>query len=249
MSRQHLSIALLVALLLMPLTGCAARYATPGGAADLSSITSMEIRRHFAVSPASPFPARLAVMRVQAPGYRSHNVESYGQGRYSVVTVRTQETEDSFRQLGEMGLVSGVATMNRLVIPPQLNDDQDLRSAAAAVRADMLLIYSLDTSFRVNDFDIGPLGVITLGFTPNQTAKVTTTASAMILDVRTGYIYGLAEASASRSQLANTWSSGDAVEDCRLRTEKESLDKLLPEVKKLWNDILREHASAHVSAG
>lgn len=248
MSSQHLSHALLAALLLMLLTGCASTYVTPGGSVDLSSITNMEIRRHFAVAPASPFPARLAVMRVQAPGYRSHGQTSYGQGRYSVVTVRTQETDDSVRQLSEMGMVSGVASMNRLVIPPVLNDDQDLRSAAAAVRADMLLVYSMDTSFRVNDFDIGPLGVITLGFTPNQTAKVTTTASAMILDVRTGYIYGLAEASASTSQIANTWSSEDAVEDCRLRTEQESLDKLLPEVKKLWNDILREHASTQANA-
>jgi hypothetical protein len=239
---------MLAVLLTFTLTGCATRYVTPGGPVDLASISNPEIRRQFEVKPASPFPARLAVVRVQESGYRNYRNESYGQGRFSVVTVRDQETEKHFSALSEMGLVSGVATMNRLVIPARLNDDQDIRVAAAAVRADMVLLYSLDTRFRVNDHDIGPVGFITLGFTPNQTATVTTTASAMILDVRTGFIYGLAEASAKKSQAANIWSSEDAVDDCRVATERESIENLVPEVKRLWNDILTEHASQSATA-
>jgi hypothetical protein len=48
-----------------------------------------------------------------------------------------------------------------------------------------------------------PLSAISLGILPVQEAVVTTTASAVVYDVRTAFIHGLAEATARKSQMTN----------------------------------------------
>jgi len=243
MTRHFLLAVLMLFALASFNVGCRAHYVTPNQAADLDMIPSPNIRETFAMQPAAPFPARLAVIRVQAPEFRSRSRDADDDSKYSVVFTRDRETDASVRQLSEMDMVAGVASINRLVTPAVLRRDADLRQAAAAVHADLLLLYTFDTRSRINDHEVGPLGLITLGFLPNQTAEVTTTASAVIMDVRTGFVYGLAEASAERSQLTNYWSSHDAVEDCRVKTESESLEKLVPEVQAVWAGILREHTN------
>ena len=50
-----------------------------------------------------------------------------------------------------------------------------------------------------------PLMSITLGFLPNKDASVRIKVSSILYDVRTGCIYGLAEASDSTSVMVNTW--------------------------------------------
>ena len=75
-------------------------------------------------------------------------------------------------------LVAGVAFLNRLLLSERLESTKDLRQAAATLKTDMLLIYSIDTSFNVENTDVGPLGIITLGFLPTKNARVTATASA-----------------------------------------------------------------------
>ena len=45
--------------------------------------------------------------------------------------------------------------MNRLLLSPKLESTRELRQAAATLRADLLLAYSLDTGFSVENTDIG----------------------------------------------------------------------------------------------
>jgi hypothetical protein len=44
-------------------------------------------------------------------------------------------------------MLRGLAPLNRLVLPQQLQSDRELRVGAAKLHADMLLIYTLDTTF------------------------------------------------------------------------------------------------------
>jgi hypothetical protein len=233
------------AALLALLTGCAS-YTTPGAGVRIENLsqTDSDIAERFQITPAAPFPARVAVARVQAPGYFSRGASCYGTGRYCVVTTRDIESEASYEKLAKLPLTSGFALMSRILLPEQLKSTKDLRQAAAALKADMLLIYSMDTGFNIENTDIGPLALISLGFLPNKKARVTATASAAIFDVRTGFVYGVAESSSIEEQRATFWSSSEAVDDARKRAETVSFQKLTDEISKLWDDILRTHALA-----
>jgi hypothetical protein len=173
------------------------------------------------------------VARVQGSGYCSYGATSYGTGRYSVVTTLDAEKPEDLDRLRKLALVRDVVTMNRLVLPVELHTDADLRNAAGALHADMLLVYTFDTTFRTEDF-ASPLTVVTLGLFPGKTAKVTTTASAVLLDTRTGYIFATATGHSKQSQLANAWTSEAAADDARLRAEREALDEMLTSFEQTW---------------
>lgn len=233
------------ACLLALMAGCAT-YTTPGAGINIENLshTEPEIADRFKVKPASPFPARIAAARVQASGYYSRGGGCYGSGRYCVVTTREIETEASYEKLSKLPLTSGFALMSRMLLPEQLKSTKDLRQAAATLKADVLLIYSMDTGFNIENTDVGPLAMISLGFLPTKKARVTATASAAIFDVRTGFVYGVAESSSTEEQRATFWSSSEAVDNARKRAETASFQKLTDEIAKLWDDILRTHAVA-----
>lgn len=90
------------------------------------------------------------------------------------------------------------------------------------------------------------MNVVALGFLPNKEVEVTTTASAAIFDVRTEFLYGLAEASARDSEYASVWGSGDAVDDLRLATEREAFKALVPEIEKTWVRIVAQHGGREI---
>jgi hypothetical protein len=233
----------LAALAVTLVAGCA-KYTTPGAGVAIPNLaqTDADITALLNVEPAAPFPARLAVARVQASGYASPSNRCYGAGRYCVVTTRDIEPEESFEKLARLPQIAGLALVNRLLLPERLESTKDLRLAAATLKADMLLIYSLDTGFNVESTDIGPLAVISLGYLPNKKAKVTSTASAAIFDVRTGFLYGVAEATATEHQRATIWSSASAIDRARQRAEAEAFGQLVGEIGRLWNGVVDTHA-------
>lgn len=230
------------------LTGCTTRYVTPARSVSMSSLldADADVAERLAREPAAEFPVRIATARIQESGYRSHRARGYGEGRYSVVTVRDVETDADFDWLEALPLVAKVARLNRLVIPATLQSDRELRLAAASLKADMVLVYSFDTTFRVDGKDVGPLGVITLGVLPLKEAIVTSTASAALFDVRTGYVYALAEFSAREKQSATAWGSSDAVDDARVRAERDAFVGLLNEVGRSWVAVIAEYAPRRV---
>lgn len=98
---------------LMLLGGCAS-YTTPGGSVAIGSLAESDISALMSTQPAAMFPAHIAVARIQAPGYVSYRLSSFGTGRYSVVTTREVETEADFAQLAKMPQVAGIAPLNRI---------------------------------------------------------------------------------------------------------------------------------------
>src|SRR5690606_15759032 len=151
------------------LTGCSASYTVParGVAPATLSKTDWKVVK---AEPTARFPARVAVVRVQASGYQTLSTTGYGTGQLRVATTREAESDKDLERLGNLPQLAGLAVLNRLVIPPHLSTDLELRHAAGRLDADLLLLYSFDTNFRVDDHEIGPLGVITLGTLPNQEA-------------------------------------------------------------------------------
>ncbi len=242
--------------------GCAS-YATPGGAADLgvmgvrpqlaadrASQTDITMQEKFDRRPLAKFPTAIAVARVQAPGYRSRTASSYGGhgGAYSVVTTRDVEKPEHLEKFAKLEQIAGIGPINRLLLPASgLRSDQELREAAASMQADILLIYTLDTNFYVRDM-AKPLSIVSLGLSPNQQARVTTTASAVLMDTRNGYIYGVAEATDSYNRLASAWTNDDAVDAARIKTEAAAFEKLVAELEKTWTGVVARYAKPDSTA-
>lgn len=236
---------ILAAACLAFLGACASHYTTPAAGVSLASISEKDedIAEAYKREPAMTFPARLAVARVASSGYQSMTNAGYGSGKFSVVTVRDVESEDAVKKLSLMPRIAAVAPMARILLPTNLQSTRDLRQSAAQLKADALLVYTLDTAFRRESQQIGPLQTISLGMFDTENAIVTSTLSFAVIDVRTGFIYGTGETTASEQQRSNIWATADAADKARQRAETKAFDDGIAEVQKLWTDIVIEHAS------
>ena len=150
-------------------------------------------------------------------------------------------TDTRIEELSQWEAVRSVTPLSRLLIPAQLTSIDDLRTASAGLRSDVLIVFTLDTSFRVDGKSIGPLSLISLGLMRDRETVVNTTASAVFVDVRSGFVYGVAESTASEKQTTSAWSSANAADQGRLNTEREAFDGLLRELEKTWRSIVAEH--------
>jgi hypothetical protein len=137
--------------------------------------------------------------------------------------------------------VAGVAWLNRLLVPANLTDDRELR-AAAGLRADLLLVYTFDTRFEGESFAT-PLAIVTLGIFPTRVESVKTTASAILIDTRTGFVHATAEGNGDAGQLANLWTSKNAMDDARKRSERRAFEALVTGFEKAWPGVLVANAS------
>lgn len=230
--------------LMMGLGGCAShRYIAPSGPVEVADFTDPEIREGFEREPVATFPVSMAVVRLQESGYRHHDYMSYGHGKFSAALDSDVEGPDAYARLGALENVRGVVRLNRLLLPERMHSEKDVRVAASKVRAGMLLVYTLDTEFWVEGEDRA-LSTITLGVFSNREARVKTTASALIIDTQTGFIYGVAEASSQKSQMANAWTTKERIDASRKVTEVEAFEKLLGETEVMWGGIVKEFGQA-----
>ncbi|MEH6563940.1 MAG: hypothetical protein V7756_01240 [Halopseudomonas sp.] len=238
--RRQLSILALM-LCVAVIQGCAT-YTTPAGGVNIPALGDGDIAELMTVEPAAQFPARIAVARVQSSGYSSRTNDSQGGGRYSVVTTRDIESEADFSKLAGMEMVASVAPVGRLLLPEQLDSIKDLRLSAASLKADMLLIYSIDTAFHIEGETLGPLTVVTLGLLPSKQAFVASTTSGLLVDVRSGYVYGVAEATERDEKHTNVWDSSAEMDRARVLSEAASFQQFMNEVGNLWQATLRQYA-------
>jgi len=237
--------SLLLALVALPIflaIGCQTYYRTPGGPAPIGEMTAPTIAEKLRVQPESPMPATLALVRVQGGNYYSRSVAGVRRGGVSIVSADDLEVPEDVWSIQKWPMVRFATRLSAIIIPDAKPTDPNaamlaLREGAATLHADILALYTIDTTFRVDDFSPGALGLVTLGLAPTKNAVVNATASMVFVDVRTGFVYGTAEASARDDQIANSWTSGDAVDQCRRRVEREALTAMLAEAEKCWAGI------------
>ena len=243
------------------LCGCAS-YAVPGRGANLNLMASQDAKDSAPSpgreTPADPptaaggdvqidrraatasFPAHVVVVRIQEPGYKSMTNEGIGGGRYSVIAVRDIETDEDFERLGRLPSVAEIAPLSRLLLPSSFESDRELRQAAARVQADLLLVYTVDTTFLDTNKST-PLSVLTLGFGPTIDVRVITMVSALLLDTQTGYVYGTIEETAREQTTAAAVGTKDACDAMRLRTERQAFEAFVAEFETLWPRIVETH--------
>lgn len=225
------------------LAGCAT-YIPPGAKADLQLFAPPDIQAGFAVKPSNPFPASVAVMRVQAPTYTNYYIRqrggNYGSGRYSVILTKEADEDSQLERPSTLPQFAGVVTINRMLLPERLESDREIRGAASRLQADLVFLYTFDTSFF--DTDVAkPLTVITLGLSPTRKISVATTVSALLMDTRTGYIYSAYEVTERSQTFATSWGSSDSADEGRRANEKVAFKKLIDEFMTSWLKILERH--------
>jgi hypothetical protein len=150
------------------------------------------------------------------------------------------EKPELLDRLAKLPDVAELEPINRLELPEQLNSDQELRAAAAALHADIVLIYTFDDKFDDRDL-ASAMTVLTLGISPNKYLTVTSTVSAVLMDTRDGYIYGAAESSEKKSTLANCWGENAAADAVREQVEGGAFEKLVPQLEKTWTQVAAKY--------
>jgi len=222
-------------LLLLSLSGCAT-YQTPGAGVPLADLTASG--EAVSRQPTAAFPARIALVRVQAAGYGTTNPACYGTGRFCVMTVRNVESAQEIQRLQELPQVAGVDSVPLSRLPQSLDSLDELRPVAAALNADLLLVYTLDTRFTVDQAEYDPLAVIKPGFLPNRGARVTAKTTAVLVDAASGFVYGKVEVSSWRDQNAAVWATRATIEDERRITERSSFELFVDKFASLWRDVV-----------
>src|SRR5262249_15866147 len=172
--------------------GCGT-YVTPGAPAQRAPINRADVAEAASRKPTATFPAHLVVVRIQGHNYRSYSADGYGTGRFTAITTQELATERTWEEVAKWPALPGGAPVSRLSLPTRMDSIDDLSVAGARVQADIMMVYTIDTSFRVLGRRYGPLSTISLGIAPDRDAYITATASALLIDVRTGFVYGVAE--------------------------------------------------------
>ncbi len=221
--------------------GCVENYIPPSGRADLNKISNISMQESFAARPAASFPASIAAVRVQQSGYTSYSTRReggvYGSGRYSVITVKDVEEDKDLEGLSKLPDMGGFISISALLLPQNMQSDLELRQAAARLKADMVLLYTFDTSFHDNDTFVG-LDVLTLGIAPTRRVFVQVNASAILIDTRTGFIYTALDANEKRELTTNAWESRESADRARLDAEKAAFKSLVGEFEKNWPQVV-----------
>lgn len=256
LSKTRLGIALLATASMLLLMGCYGNYRLPAAGASLASMfefdeefirdakTDPQVRSAWNREPLAKFPTRIATVRV-APAHSFQRSGRYASNLVTPITLRDIDAPEQLARIASFEAVAQVLHLNRLVIDTGIVDEEGLRRAAGSVQADMLFVYTFDTRFHTEDGALAPLAVVSLGIFPNKTAKCVVTCSGALVDTRTGFVYALLEATHETSQLANAWTSKDAVDQSRRRAERIAFEGLIDDFKAQWPTVLISHAPPH----
>ena len=235
--------ALIIGAIAILMSGCAT-YIPPGAKADLQAFAPPDIQAGFAAKPTNPFPASIAVLRVQAPTYTNYYLQqrggSYGSGRYSVILAKEAGEDLQLERVSKLPQVAGLVTINRMLLPERLEGDKEIRGAASRLQADLVFLYTFDTSFFDTD-QAKPLSVITLGLSPTRKISAVTTCSALLMDTRTGYIYSAYEVTERAETFSTSWGSRDTADEARRNNERDAFKKLIDEFATTWPRVLERH--------
>jgi len=207
------------------LAGCGT-YETPPPRACLNALAEPSLKKAYGARPLAKFPAALAVVRLQGNG-RCAGSDSM---QLSLDTEKTKE------RLSRLPGVSGVVRLNKLVLADEIKSDVDVRTAAAKLHADLLLLYTVDTTFRTND-RMGLLTVCSLGLLPTFHYETRSTVAGVLMDTQSGYIYGAVEEEATRSGMSNGWFKAWIQDGSAARTQQDAFGKALTSFEELWKRV------------
>lgn len=215
-------------------------------AAEASAAPGGTIAAAFARTPQAQLPARIAVARLESrdanPAWFHETSKRTPTSALTLASRADPVTAAAYQRLASLPEVADLTPLNTLVAGQAVATQQSLREAAAAVHADLLYVYTFDTYSKrttvMEGLVILSLGV--LGFLPLVTIEVESTASGALIDVRSGYVYGVADATAISKSRSDSWRERDDEETARRAGESAAFEKL--------NAVFEQRWSSHVAA-
>ncbi len=241
-SLRAFAAALLAAAFIL-FSGCTT-YIPPGAKADLNALAPASVQEGFNAQPALRFPVGITAVRLQSPTYSNFHLgradNSSPLDRFSVITTREVEDPELLDRLATLPKVSGLIGLNRLLLPSHLSSEKDLRSAAARLQADLLFLYTFETTFHRHDQAMA-LTAVSLGLAPTKKIRVTTTLSALLIDTRTGYVYSAYETREQQVLRSTAFQSAENADQARRDNERAAFAKLVAEVEASWPRLLTRY--------
>ena len=178
--------------------------------------------------PSAKAPARVAVARVEVSG-----------NRFRLFDGRDYERPEHAAMVNQLPGVAGMVSLNNVSLRSNADSYEILEEEARKLGADLLAVYRFDTTQR-SENQATLISVATLGVAPTQEYRVVSNVSLIVRDARTGYVYGVSEAQASRTGLATGWGDQNAMRTATRRTRQEALDKLMRQVPGFWSGVARK---------
>ena len=176
--------------------------------------------------PTVRFPARVAVARIEASG-----------GGFRMIPDTDVENAEHAAAAASLPGVAGIVSLNRVALVSEVKSYRELDAEARKVGADLVAVYRFDASDRSSDVFL-PLSVATLGLAPTNPYSVTATATLMVRDARTGYLYGVMEESATNKGLTAGMDLHNAQERSKRNAKKKALDQLTAKLPVFWNGVM-----------
>ncbi len=180
-----------------------------------------EIDRLLALRPASTVPARVLLFEI--PSSRESRIAS----ARKTLLLRKETGEAMKGALEKTGLFSRIDFLPDLYLADGMAGGlMALRIAAARAQADALLLYSTEAGYEYQPTKLSVLYATVVGMfvVPASRGAATAISRAIVVDVRTGYIYGVLEAYGESSRLAPIAFLDD--EEMEFEARKEALAKL-----------------------
>lgn len=199
----------------------------------------------YARKPEAMLPARIAVARLESrevnPSWFHQTSQRTPVTKLTLASKADPVTSAAYQRLAALPEVADLTPLNALVAGQTIDSQEDLREAAARVHADLVYVYTFDTYSKCTRslYGLVVLSLGVLGFLPLVTIDVEATASGALIDVRSGYVYGVADATALSKKQSNSWSEREDEETARRAGEGAAFEKLNAEFEKRW--------SAHVA--
>ena len=158
-----------------------------------------EVDRLLALEPSSPIPARVLLFDVPSSG------PSQIASARKALLLRKETSQALKKALEDTGLFDQIDFLPEIYLPHGVPQDlKTLRIAAARAHADGLLIYSTEAGYEYEPNLLGRLLYITIVgafVVPGSKESAMAASKAVLVDVRTGYIYRVMETYGEESEV------------------------------------------------
>ena len=194
---------------------------TPPGRQLTEDTVQKEIERLLALKPSSPVPAK--VLLYEIPSTRESHIRS----ARKMLRLRKETGEAMKTALEKTGLFAQIDFLPELYLPDGIPGGlKALRLAAARAHADALLLYSTEAGYEREPNALAALYITVVGafLVPGTDAAATAVSKAVLIDVRTGYIYRVFEAYGESTRVVPIASVDD--EAMEFEARKQALTKL-----------------------
>jgi len=212
----------LLALMALPLAACM----VPERTIEATNLFPQRDIRTSGPIPAPQFPITIAYCQVQSRYLGQHC------GSSSVVSPAEHATADALATLTKLPGVRAAVPITPLIASGGGGEEQ-IRAAAASLGAEVTLLYTFSSTESKDDI-APPIGFLSLGLIPTQTATSEALCSAILVDTRSGHPYASFSATYDARQLASGWTIDSARDDALHRSLRLSFENLTSQVAQQW---------------